>query len=127
MGIMKFFERKVLCFEKELLPFKKFHYTNSTTSIVQKLHFTNVMKKVPKTRLKICIMGNMGKSRFTHSTEFWVKKKRSQFPSKQEKSISEEITPFLTHVFMIFIFFVRMLHFLLPHIVVPSNYHFSSL
>ena len=83
MGIMKLFEREVLCFEEELLPFKKIHYTNSTTNIVQKLHFTNnIKKKFQKTRLKICTMGNMRKSRFTNSTEFGVKKKRSQFPCR---------------------------------------------
>ena len=55
-------------------------YTHSTTSIVQKLHFTNSIKKsFQKTRLKICTMGNMRKSGFTNSTEFGYKKKRSQF------------------------------------------------
>ena len=52
-------------------------YTHSTTSIVQKLHFTNGIKKsFQKTRLKICTMGNMKKSRFTNSTEIGVKKKK---------------------------------------------------
>ena len=55
-------------------------YTHITTSIVQKLHFTNSIKKrFQKTRLKISTMGNMIKSRFTHSTENGAKKKRSQF------------------------------------------------
>ena len=65
MGIMKFFEREVLCFEEELLQFKKIHYTNNTTNIVQKLHFTHSIKKgAPKNTLKNLYYGEYEKISF---------------------------------------------------------------
>ena len=74
MCIIKFFEREVLCFEE--LPFKKNSLYLQYSIYRSKSSFYPYYKKrgLQKTRLKICSVGNMRKSRFTNSTENGAKK-----------------------------------------------------